>query len=94
MSGPATWTDSWRGSRGSSRTARTSWRGMSSYMVVQTADYVYVMEFKLDGSAEQALQQIEEKQYDLPFAADSRNVFRIGVNFSSETRNIDRWIVE
>ena len=63
-------------------------------MVVQTADYVYVMEFKLDGSAEQALQQIEEKQYALPFAADSRKVFRIGVNFSSETRNIDRWIVQ
>ena len=62
-------------------------------MVVQTADYVYVMEFKLDGSAEQALQQIKEKQYDLPFAADSRKVFRIGVNFSSETRNIDCWIV-
>ena len=61
-------------------------------MVVQTADYVYVMEFKLDGSAEQALQQIEEKQYALPFAKDSRKVFRIGVNFSSETRNIDRWI--
>ena len=63
-------------------------------MAVQTSDYVYVMEFKLDGSAEQALQQIEEKQYALPFAADSRKVFRIGVNFSSETRNIDRWIVE
>ena len=63
-------------------------------MVVQTADYVYVMEFKLDDSAEQALQQIEEKQYALPFAADSRKVLRIGVNFSSETRNIDRWIVE
>ena len=31
-------------------------------MVVQTADFVYVMEFKLDGSAEQALQQIDEKQ--------------------------------
>ena len=63
-------------------------------MVVQTADYVYVMEFKLDGSAEQAMQQIEEKQYALPFAKDSRKVYRIGVNFSSETRNIDRWIVE
>ena len=47
-------------------------------MVVQTADYVYVMEFKLDGSAEEALQQIEEKQYALPFAKDSRKVFRIG----------------
>ena len=63
-------------------------------MVVQTVDYVYVMEFKLDGSAEEALQQIEEKQYALPFAKDSRKVYRIGVNFSSETRNIDRWIVE
>ncbi len=62
-------------------------------MVVQTADYVYVMEFKLDGSAEQALEQIEERQYDLPFAKDRRKVFKIGVNFSSETRNIDRWIV-
>ncbi len=63
-------------------------------MVVQTADYVYVMEFKLDGSAEQALEQIEERQYDLPFAKDRRKVFKIGVNFCSETRNIDRWIVK
>ena len=63
-------------------------------MVVQTSDYVYVMEFKLDGSAEQALEQIEERQYDLPFAKDRRKVFKIGVNFSSETRNIDRWIVK
>ena len=62
-------------------------------MVVQTADYVYVMEFKLDGSAEQAIEQIEERQYDLPFAKDRRKVYKIGVNFSSETRNIDRWIV-
>ena len=62
-------------------------------MVVQTSDYVYVMEFKLDGSAEQAIEQIEERQYDLPFAMDRRKVYKIGVNFSSETRNIDRWIV-
>ena len=63
-------------------------------MVVQTSDYVYVMEFKLDGSAEQAIEQIEERQYDLPFAKDRRKVYKIGVNFSSETRNIDRWIVK
>ena len=63
-------------------------------LVLQTDSYVYVMEFKLDGSAEQALQQIEEKQYALPFAKDSRKVYSIGVNFSSETRNIDRWIVK
>ena len=63
-------------------------------LVLQTDSYVYVMEFKLDGSAEQALQQIEEKQYALPFAKDSRKVYTIGVNFSSETRNIERWIVK
>ena len=62
-------------------------------LVLQTDSYVYVMEFKLGGSAEQALQQIEDKQYALPFAKDSRKVYTIGVNFSSETRNIDKWIV-
>ena len=63
-------------------------------LVLQTDGYVYVMEFKLDGSAEEAIAQIEAKQYALPFATDSRKVYRIGVNFSSTTRNIDRWIVE
>ena len=63
-------------------------------LVLLTDSYVYVMEFKLDGTAEQAMQQIEEKQYALPFAKDSRKVYTIGVNFSSETRNIDRWIVK
>ena len=63
-------------------------------LVLQTDSYVYVMEFKLDGTAEQALQQIEDKQYALPFAKDSRKVYTIGVNFSSETRNIDRWTVK
>ena len=36
------------------------------------------MEFKLNGTAEKALQQINDKQYALPFAADSREVFKIG----------------
>ena len=63
-------------------------------LVLQTPDHVYVMEFKLDGSAEEAIQQIAEKQYAMPFAKDSRKVFCIGVNFSSDTRNIDRWIVK
>ena len=46
------------------------------------------MEFKPEGTAEQALQQIENKQYALPFAKDNRKVYSIGVNFSSETSNI------
>ena len=62
--------------------------------VVQTPDYVYVFEFKLDGSAEQALQQIEEKGYARPFVADNRKVVKVGVEFSAEQRNIKRWLVE
>lgn len=62
-------------------------------LVLQTDRYIYVMEFKLDGTAEEALAQIEEKQYAAPFASDSRKLFKIGVNFSNEQRNIERWIV-
>ena len=63
-------------------------------MVLQTDKFIYIMEFKLDGTAEEALQQINEKQYALPFEADGRKIFKIGVNFSAKTRNIERWLVE
>ena len=62
-------------------------------LVLQTNQYIYIMEFKLNGTAEEALRQIEEKGYALPFSGDNREVFKIGVNFSSETRNIERWLV-
>ena len=52
------------------------------------------MEFKLDGTAEEALRQIQDKGYALPFRSDVRKVFKVGVNFSNETRNIERWVVE
>ena len=63
-------------------------------LVLRTADYIYVMEFKLDGSAEDAIRQINDRQYALPFVKDSRKLYKIGVNFSSATRNIDKWIIE
>lgn len=63
-------------------------------LVLQTDEFIYVMEFKLEGSAEEALRQINEKNYAQPFAADPRKLFKIGINFSSQTRNIERWIVE
>lgn len=62
-------------------------------LVLQTPDYVYVMEFKLNGTAEEALQQINDKGYALPFEKDLRTLYKIGVNFSPETKNIDRWLV-
>ena len=63
-------------------------------MVVKTQDYIYVMEFKLDGTAEEAMQQIESKDYALPFECDGRKLVKIGVNFSYEKRNVERWIVK
>ena len=63
-------------------------------LVLQTDKFIYIMEFKLDGSAEEALQQINEKNYAQPFEQDERKLFKIGVNFSAKTRNIEKWIVE
>ena len=62
-------------------------------LVLQTRDYTYVLEFKLDGTAEEALEQIMDKSYALPFDAGTTRVFRIGLNFSSETRNIEKWVM-
>ena len=64
-------------------------------MIVKTADYIFIFEFKLDKSADEALQQIEDKGYAQPYAADPRRLYKIGVNFSSERRCIGEWkIVE
>ena len=63
-------------------------------LVLQTNHYVYIMEFKLEGTAEEALRQINDKHYAQAFASDKRTIFKIGVNFSNETRNIEKWIVE
>ena len=57
--------------------------------IVETPDYVYIFEFKLDGSAEQALQQIKDKGYARPYLSDPRKLYQIGVNFSSETGTIE-----
>lgn len=60
-------------------------------IVMQTAQYVYIMELKVDKSAKEALAQIEEKEYADAFKGDSRKVYKIGVNFDSKTRKIDEW---
>ena len=72
-------------------------------LLVETPQYRYIMEFKLDGTAEEALQQIKDKNYQLQFFGDTLatiedqggyKTFIIGVNFSKETRTIDRWVIE
>lgn len=59
--------------------------------VVKTKDYIYVFEFKLDGSVKDALRQIDEKGYLLPYEADGRELVKIGVSFSKEDRNLGCW---
>ena len=60
-------------------------------IVVKTQDYIYVMELKLDDTVEAALRQIEEKGYALPYAADSRTLYKIGISFSTKTRRLEDW---
>ena len=63
-------------------------------LLVKTPLYIYVMEFKLDGTAEEAMAQINSKEYSLPFTVEGQTVIKIGMNFSKETRNIEKWIIE
>ena len=62
-------------------------------LVLLTPKFCYVMEFKLDGTAEEALAQIEDKHYTLPFELNGQTVIRVGMNFSSETRNIENVVI-
>jgi hypothetical protein len=61
-------------------------------LLVETPLYRYVMEFKLDGTAEEALEQIKSKDYPLQFQMDEKKTFLVGVNFSRETRTIERYV--
>ena len=62
--------------------------------VVKTADYIYVFEFKLEGTAEDALRQIDEKGYMLPYSVDGRKLIKVGVSFDAEKRNLGKWIIK
>ena len=61
---------------------------------VLTRDYIYLFEFKRDDSADNALKQINDKGYTLPFAADRRKLIKIGVSFDSEKRILSEWKAE
>ncbi len=63
-------------------------------ILLKTPKFIYIMELKLNGTPEEALQQIEHSGYCEQFANDSRRLFRIGINFSKRKRNIDRWIIQ
>jgi hypothetical protein len=62
--------------------------------IVEVPDYIYIFEFKLDGTAAEALAQINDKGYAKPYEADPRPLYKIGVSFSSETGTVSDWAVE
>ena len=63
-------------------------------MVVKAQHYTYVFEFKFNKTAKEALEQINKKDYPLPFSADGQKLIKIGLNFSKETNNIDDFVWE
>ena len=62
-------------------------------LLLQTKDYIYIVELKIDNTADAALQQIEDKGYAKPFVNDPRKLFKIGVSFSTADRRIEDWKV-
>ena len=62
--------------------------------VVHMPDAVYVFELKYDGSAEEAVRQIDDKGYLIPYSADGKRLFKIGVNYDSQQRTIGEWIIK
>lgn len=60
-------------------------------VLIQTPEYVYILELKRDQDPSNALDQISDKGYDWPFAAGNRKVFRIGASFSTATRRLEAW---
>jgi hypothetical protein len=63
--------------------------------VITTADAVYVFEFKLTGNAtaEDALKQIDDRGYLIPFTAGNKRLVKIGAEFSTKVRGLSRWVV-
>lgn len=63
-------------------------------LVVNAGNYIYVIEIKVDKSAEEAMSQINAKDYALPWKYSGKTIIKIGLNFSSEKRNIDNWVID
>ena len=60
-------------------------------VTIQTPGFVYIMELKRDGTADEAIRQIQEKHYADAFLADARPLYLIGVAFSSDSRRLEEW---
>ncbi len=63
-------------------------------MVVKMPDAIYVIELKVNGTAQEAMDQIEKNGYATPYLTDGRKVVKVGVKFSTKTKTIEDWIIK
>jgi len=77
--------------RGHPATPRSN--AVTGTSLIETDDTIYLFEFKLDGTAEEALKQIDDKGYAIPYEAGDKKVVKVGVNFENDRRTIERWVV-
>ena len=62
--------------------------------ILEADNFIYIFEFKIDKTAKEAVAQINEKVYALPYKVDARKLFKIGVGFDSKERSLADWVVE
>ena len=67
--------------------------GGKADMVVWMPDTIYVFELKVNGTAQEALEQIDSKNYAIPYLTDERKVVKVGVKFNADTRVPEDWMV-
>lgn len=62
-------------------------------VVIHLPDTIFVIELKYDGSAQEALKQIDDKGYLIPYHAEGKRLIKIGVNFDSKQRTLGEWVI-
>lgn len=63
-------------------------------LMVKTPEYLYLFEFKVNRSAQEAMEQINSRDYLLSFHADGRRIVKVGANFDDKIRSISAWLIE
>ena len=61
--------------------------------VVWQKDVIYIFEFKMDGSAKEALEQIDSRDYPIAYKNDGRRIVKVGVNYSSAEKQLTEWLI-
>jgi hypothetical protein len=62
-------------------------------MVVWMPDAIYVLELKVNGTAKEALEQIDEKGYAIPYQTEGKHIVKVGIKFNADTRTIEDWLI-